>query len=77
MMGDPIGSSGVSFQKQNREGVVGVQSGQYCATVESSPGSGPARAGCVNLVSEPIPGRKCVDKDVGPLRGWIVTSHIA
>ncbi|RXH92696.1 hypothetical protein DVH24_033592 [Malus domestica] len=32
MMGDPLGSSRVSFQKQNREGVVGAQSGQYCAT---------------------------------------------
>ncbi|CAN6712939.1 unnamed protein product [Malus baccata var. baccata] len=36
MMGNPLGSSHVSSQKQNREGV-----------------------------------------DVGPLRGWIVTSHIA
>ena len=26
-------------------------------------------SGCDNLVSEPIPGRKCADKDVGPLRG--------
>ena len=33
MMGDPLGSSRVSSQKQNREGVVGVQSGQYRATV--------------------------------------------
>ena len=32
-MGDPPGSSRVSSQKQNREGVVGAQSGQYCATV--------------------------------------------
>ena len=30
-----------------------------------------------NLVLEPIPGRKCADEDVGPLRGWIVRSHIA
>ncbi|CAN6689719.1 unnamed protein product [Malus baccata var. baccata] len=29
MMGDPLGSSHVSFEKQNPEGVVGVQSGQY------------------------------------------------
>ena len=36
-MGDPLGSSArVSFQKQNCEGVVGAQSGQYRATVESS-----------------------------------------
>ncbi|RXI07843.1 hypothetical protein DVH24_013552 [Malus domestica] len=27
MMGDPLGSSRVSFQKQNREDVVGAQSG--------------------------------------------------
>ncbi|RXI09444.1 hypothetical protein DVH24_034061 [Malus domestica] len=40
MMGDPLGSSRVSAQKQNREGVVGDQSGQYHATVESSPGCG-------------------------------------
>ncbi|CAN6576695.1 unnamed protein product [Malus baccata var. baccata] len=32
-MGDPLGSSHVSSQKQNREGVVGPQSGQYRATV--------------------------------------------
>ena len=33
MMGDPLGSSRVSSQKQNSEGVVGAQSGQYRATV--------------------------------------------
>ncbi|KAM1561688.1 hypothetical protein ACFX1Z_004788 [Malus domestica] len=33
MMGGPLGSSRVSSQKQNREGVVRVQSGQYRATV--------------------------------------------
>ena len=33
MMGDPLGSSRVSSQKQNREDVVGAQSGQYRATV--------------------------------------------
>ena len=70
MMGDPLGSSRVSSQKQNREGVVGAQSGQYRATVVERardvirPGPG-----CDNLVSEPIPGRKCADEDVGPLRG--------
>ena len=37
MMGDPLRSSRVSSQKQNREGVVGAQSRQYRATVESSP----------------------------------------
>jgi len=40
MMGDPLGSSRVSSQKQNLEGVVGAQSGQYRATVESSQGCG-------------------------------------
>ncbi|KAM1333199.1 hypothetical protein PS2_009143 [Malus domestica] len=68
MMGDLLGSSRVSSQKQNREGMVRAQSGQYCATVESSPGcGGRPRPGCDNLVSEPIPGRKCADEDVGPL----------
>ena len=33
MMGDPLGSSRLSSQKQNHEGVVGAQSGQYRATV--------------------------------------------
>ena len=40
MMGDPLGSSRVSSQKQNREGVAGAQSGQYRATAESSLGCG-------------------------------------
>ena len=31
---DPLGSSRVSSQKQNREGVVEAQSGQYRATAE-------------------------------------------
>ena len=36
-MDDPLGSSArVSSQKQNREGVVGAQSIQYRATMESS-----------------------------------------
>ena len=67
MMGDPLGSSRVSSQKQNREDVVGAQSGQYRGTVVDraldvvDPGSG-----CDNLVSEPIHGRKCADEDVGP-----------
>ena len=40
-----LGSSRVSSQKQNHKGVVGAQSGQYRATVESSPGccGGPSR----------------------------------
>ena len=40
MMGDPLGSSRVSSQKQNRDGLVGAQSGQYHATVELRPGCG-------------------------------------
>ena len=57
MMGDPLGSSRVNSQKQNREGVVGAQNGQYCATVVErvlnvvDPGSG-----CDNLYCE-IPHR--------------------
>ncbi|RXH71995.1 hypothetical protein DVH24_025496 [Malus domestica] len=39
-MGDPLGSSRVSSQKQNREGVVGAQSGQYRVIAESSLGCG-------------------------------------
>ncbi|CAN6716652.1 unnamed protein product [Malus baccata var. baccata] len=33
MMGDPLESSHVSSQKQNREGIVGAQSRQYRVTV--------------------------------------------
>ncbi|RXH87702.1 hypothetical protein DVH24_034602 [Malus domestica] len=40
MMVDPLGSSRVSSQKQNREGMVKTQSKQYRATAESSPGCG-------------------------------------
>ena len=32
-MGDPLGSSRVSSQKQNSDGVAAAQSGQYRATV--------------------------------------------
>ncbi|KAM2185811.1 hypothetical protein ACFX1Q_030768 [Malus domestica] len=39
-MSDPLGSSRVSSQKQNYEGVVGAQSRQYRAMVESSLGCG-------------------------------------
>ncbi|CAN6697738.1 unnamed protein product [Malus baccata var. baccata] len=35
MMGDPLGSSRVSSHKQNRQGVVEAQSGQYRATVDN------------------------------------------
>ena len=69
-MGDPLGSSRVSSQKQNREGVLGAQTGQYRATVVERAREvirlGP---GCDNLVSKPNPGRVCADKDVGPLSG--------
>ncbi|RXH92235.1 hypothetical protein DVH24_033131 [Malus domestica] len=50
MMGDPLGSSRVSSQKQNREGVVGAQSGQYHATVESSSGCDGGPSGDVTLL---------------------------
>ncbi|RXH89562.1 hypothetical protein DVH24_031919 [Malus domestica] len=40
MMGDPLGSSCLSSQKQNREGVVRAQSGQYRAMVKSNQGCG-------------------------------------
>ncbi|CAN6717724.1 unnamed protein product [Malus baccata var. baccata] len=39
-IGDPLESSLVSSQKQNREGVAGAKSGQYRATAES-------RLGCM------------------------------
>ncbi|KAB2625369.1 hypothetical protein D8674_017029 [Pyrus ussuriensis x Pyrus communis] len=42
-MGDPLGSSRVSSQKQNREGVAGAQSGQHRAMEESSPRCGRAQ----------------------------------
>ena len=68
-MGDPLGSSRVSSQKQNREGVVEAQSGQYRATVvERALEVIRPEPGCDNLVSEPNPGRECADEDVGPLR---------
>ncbi|RXH90246.1 hypothetical protein DVH24_032603 [Malus domestica] len=44
-MGDPLGSSRVSSQKQYREGVVEAQSEQYRATMKSSPGCGGAQVG--------------------------------
>ena len=68
-MGDPSGSSRVSSQKQNREGVVGAQSGQHRAPVEWGPGVVPPGPGCDSLVSEPNLGRVCADEDVRPLRG--------
>ncbi|RXH71772.1 hypothetical protein DVH24_025273 [Malus domestica] len=34
-MGDPLGSSHVSSQKQNRESLTGAKSGQYRAMAES------------------------------------------
>ncbi|CAN6709566.1 unnamed protein product [Malus baccata var. baccata] len=53
-MGDSLGSSRVSSQKQNREGVVGAQIRQYRATVESSPGcgGGPGRDMTIPLLEE-------------------------
>ena len=55
MMGDPLGSSRVSSQKQNREGVVGAQNGQYSATVVErarvlvDPGSGCDINECIKI----------------------------
>ena len=67
MMGDPLGSSSVSSQKQNREGVVGAQSGQYlCYCGRAGRDVVDPGPGYENLVSEPKPGRKCADEDVGP-----------
>ncbi|CAN6685543.1 unnamed protein product [Malus baccata var. baccata] len=54
MMGDPLGSSRVSSQKQNREGVVGAQSRQYRATVESNPGCGGGLGRDVTILLENI-----------------------
>ena len=69
-MGDPSGSSRVSSKKQNREGVVGAQSGQYCATVvERAREVAPSGSGCDNLVSVSNIGRVCADEDVGSVRG--------
>ncbi|RXH90664.1 hypothetical protein DVH24_035428 [Malus domestica] len=56
-MGDPLGSSHVSSQKQNLEGVVGAQSEQYSATAELSPDVVGVWAGIINKllsVSESI-----------------------
>ena len=67
MMGDPLGSSRVSSQKQNLDGVVEAQSRKYHATVVErawdvvDPGSG-----CDNLVSEPNPGRGVPTKTSSP-----------
>ena len=30
--------------------------------------------GVLQVVSEPVPSRKCADEDVGPQGGWIVTT---
>ena len=51
MMGDPLGSSRVSSQKQNSEGVAETQSGQYRATVELSLGCGGGPGGDVTVVT--------------------------
>ena len=52
MMGDPLGSSRVSSQKQNREGVVGAQSGQYRAmVVERARDVVDPRPGCDSICS--------------------------
>ncbi|KAM2185812.1 hypothetical protein ACFX1Q_030769 [Malus domestica] len=66
MMRDPLGSSHVNSQKQNREGVVRAQSRQYPATTESSSGCGGGPGRDVTIWYQ---GRMCADEDVGPLRG--------
>ena len=66
-MGDPLGSSRVSSQKQNREGVVGAQSGQYRAmVVERAREVVDPGPGCDNLVLEPNPGRGVPTRTSGP-----------
>ena len=57
MMGDPLGNSRVSSHKQNREGVAGVQNGQYRATAESSlgRGGGPGRDVTIWYKANPRP----------------------
>ena len=55
MMGDPLGSSRVSSQKQNREGVVGAQSGQYRATVvERARDVVDPRSGCDTFIIQEL-----------------------
>ncbi|KAM1156070.1 hypothetical protein EV2_027581 [Malus domestica] len=68
MMGDPLGSSRVSSQKQNRESVGPKRIISCYGGVEPGMWLGP-EPGCDNLISEPISGLMCADEDVGPLRG--------
>ncbi|RXH91883.1 hypothetical protein DVH24_020906 [Malus domestica] len=65
-MGDPLGSSCVSSQKQNNEGVVGAQSRQYRATAKPI-------LGCDRMVSEPLclVVRVCRRGRRAPKGGWI------
>ena len=66
-MGDPLGSSRVSSQKQNREGVVEAQSGQYRAMVVKRAHEVVSLGlGCDNLVSEPNLGRGVPTRMSGP-----------
>ena len=78
MMGDPLGSSRVSSQKQNREGVVGAQSGQYRATVVERARDvvDPGPDVTISYQSVSLDGN-VPTRTSGPLKGWIVRSHIA
>ncbi|KAM0997271.1 hypothetical protein TB1_006571 [Malus domestica] len=77
-MGDPLGSSRVSSQKQTVMAWSGPKTDNIVLRQSRARDmmEGRAGPGCDNLVSEPIFGRKCADEDIGPLRGWIVTSYI-
>ena len=70
MMDDSLGSSRVSSHKQNREGMVGAQSRQYRATMESSEGCGGGlgRDVVIWYQNQSLVG-KCAEEDVRPLRG--------
>ncbi|RXH81740.1 hypothetical protein DVH24_036081 [Malus domestica] len=82
-MGDPLGSS----HKQNREGEVGAQSGQYHATVvergrgvilkcifSSLPSTRPFGS---SLASNSIGTPKLSEKEVKALPGWVTHWKIA
>ncbi|KAM1643168.1 hypothetical protein ACFX14_012987 [Malus domestica] len=67
MMGDPLGSSRVSSQKQNREGVIGAQRGQYRATAESSLGCGGGPGQDVTICTRPF-GSSLASGSIGTLK---------
>ncbi|RXI00267.1 hypothetical protein DVH24_037815 [Malus domestica] len=64
---NPPGSSSVSSQKQNREGVVGAENGQYRAMAESSLGcgEGPGRDVTSKVSIPPPPGNfSCIKQKI-------------